>query len=164
MTKHIDGSSDLVTTNCYFQRLQQLIQVTIVCPRRGFAQEAKSPRGILVARAYIKKSTYSSNIQSVYIYQKKYRLAKNWDCKELLGNNDVSALNDRKYEMVKDDVNPKQEMLKGTSWVDFVTFIVQSVLRYSFALRVFSDILWSSCFEDIKEKLKFTFLCLIFLS
>ena len=60
----------------------------------------------------------------MYIYQKKYRLAKNWDCKELLGNNDVSALNDRKYEMVKDDVNPKQEMLKGTSWVDFVTFIV----------------------------------------
>lgn len=43
---------------------------------------------------------------------------------ELLGNGDVSALSDRKYEMVKDDV--KQEMLKGTSWVDFVTFIVQS--------------------------------------
>ena len=43
---------------------------------------------------------------------------------ELLGNDDVSALNDRKYEMVKDDVNPKQEMLQGTSWVDFVTFIV----------------------------------------
>ena len=64
--------------------------------------------------------------------------------------------------MVKDDV--KQKILKGTSWVDFVTFIFQSVLRYSFSLRVFSDILWSSCFEDIKEKLKFTFLCLIFLS
>ena len=94
------------------------------CPCRDFAQEAKSRRGILVDRTYIKKSTYSSNIQSVYIYQKKYRLAKNWDCMELLGNDDVSALNDRKYEMVKDDVNPKQEMLKGTSWVDFVTFIV----------------------------------------
>ena len=96
----------------------------------------------------------------MYIYQEKYRFVKNWDYMELLGNDDVSALNYRKNEIVKDDV--KQEMLKGTSWVDFVTFIVQSVLRYSFALRVFSDILRSSCFEDIKEKLKFTFLCLIF--
>lgn len=68
------------------------------------------------------------------------------------------------WKMVKDDIYPKQEMLKETSWVDFVTFIVQFVLQYSFALRVLSDILWSSCFEDIKENLKFTFLCLIFLS
>ena len=71
----------------------------------------------------------------------------------------------QRWKMVKDDLYPKQEMLKGTSWVDFVTFIVQFVLQYySFALCVLSDILWSSCFEDIKEKLKFTFLCLIFLS
>ena len=70
----------------------------------------------------------------------------------------------QRWKMVKDDVYPKQEMLKGTSWVDFVTFIVQFVLQYSFALRVFIDILWNSCFEGIKEKLKFTFLCLIFLS
>ena len=53
---------------------------------------------------------------------------------ELLGNNDVSGPNDCKYEMVKDDV--KQKILKGTSWVDFVTFIFQSVLRYSCVTRV----------------------------
>ena len=36
------------------------------CPRRDFAQKAKSRGGTLVTRAYIKDSTYSSNIQSVY--------------------------------------------------------------------------------------------------
>ena len=93
-------------------------------PPQGFRPGGEIPKGYLSSSRIHKESTCSSNIQSVYIYQKKYRLAKNWDCMELLGNDDVSALNDRKYEMVKDDVNPKQEMLQGTSWVDFVTFIV----------------------------------------
>lgn len=64
--------SDLVTTNYYF------LDTTATdsskdrkCPHRDFAQEAKSRKGILVARAFIKKSIYSSNIQSVYTYQKK---------------------------------------------------------------------------------------------
>ena len=35
------------------------------CPRRDFAQRAKSQGGILVTHAYIKESTYSWNIQSV---------------------------------------------------------------------------------------------------
>ena len=34
------------------------------CPRRHFAQKAKSRGGTLVTRAYIKESTYSWNIQS----------------------------------------------------------------------------------------------------
>lgn len=39
-----------------------------ISPRR------RNPEGgILVARAYIEKSIYSSNIQSMYICQKKYR-------------------------------------------------------------------------------------------
>ena len=35
-------------------------------PPQGFRPETKSRGGTLVARAYIKDSTYSSNIQSVY--------------------------------------------------------------------------------------------------
>ena len=35
-------------------------------PPQGFRQEAKSRGGTLVARTYIKDSTYSSNMQSVY--------------------------------------------------------------------------------------------------
>ena len=35
-------------------------------PPQGFRPEAKSQGGTLVTRAYIKDSTYSSNIQSVY--------------------------------------------------------------------------------------------------
>ena len=38
----------------------------INCPRRDFAQKAKSRGGTLVTRAYIKESTYSWNIQSVW--------------------------------------------------------------------------------------------------
>ena len=35
-------------------------------PLQGFRPEAKSRGGTLVARAYIKDSTYSTNMQSVY--------------------------------------------------------------------------------------------------
>ena len=44
------------------------------CPRRDFAQKAKSRSGTLVTRAYIKESTYSWSIQSV-CQKKKSRLA-----------------------------------------------------------------------------------------
>ena len=40
------------------------------CPRRDFAQKAKSRGGTLVTRAYIKESTYSWNIQSYSQYRK----------------------------------------------------------------------------------------------
>ena len=39
---------------------------TMLLPPQGFRPEAKSRGGTLVARAYIKDSTYSSNMQSVY--------------------------------------------------------------------------------------------------
>ena len=59
-----------------------------------------------------------------------------------IGNDDISIVCARKYEMVR-----------MTAYVDFVMFIVQSViLRYSFTLRVTSDILWSSCFESYGPK------------
>ena len=58
------------------------------CPRRDFAQKAKSRGGTLVTRAYIKESTYSSNIPSV--------CQKNLDLLD-----DVSIVCARKYEMVR---------------------------------------------------------------
>ena len=42
-------------------------------PPQGFRPEAKSKGGTLVTRAYIKESTYTQYIQSVY--QKKSRCA-----------------------------------------------------------------------------------------
>ena len=79
---------------------------------------------------------------------------------ESLGNDDVSSLNSPKYEIVRDDV--KQKMPEGSAWVDFVTFTAP-LYFYCCEFRLFSDILWSSCFEAIK-KMQFTFLSLILLS
>ena len=45
------------------------------CPRRDFAQKAKSRGGSLVTRTYIKESTYSRNTQSYSQYRKKSRFA-----------------------------------------------------------------------------------------
>ena len=44
------------------------------CPRRDFAQKAKSRGGTLVTRAKIKESTYSWNIQSYSQYKKNLDL------------------------------------------------------------------------------------------
>ena len=41
-------------------------RLTSYLPPQGFRPEAKSRGGTLVARAYIKDSTYSTNMQSVY--------------------------------------------------------------------------------------------------
>ena len=44
------------------------------CPRRDFAQKAKSRGGTLLTRAYIKESTYSWNILSYSQYRKNLDL------------------------------------------------------------------------------------------
>ena len=41
-------------------------QIKVLLPPQGFRPEAKSRGGTLVARAYTKGSTYSTNMQSVY--------------------------------------------------------------------------------------------------
>ena len=50
------------------------MEKAILLPPHGFRPEVKSRGGTLVARAYIKDSTYSSNMQSVY--EKKSRFAR----------------------------------------------------------------------------------------
>ena len=71
--------------------------LVIYCPRRDFAQKAKSWGGTRVTRAYIK--TYSWSIQSVC--QKQSRFAQNRGREKSVYNDDVSIVCARKYEMVK---------------------------------------------------------------
>ena len=59
------GKSDLIVIDCIHQSVEiedRLVSFDDLLPPQG----AKSRRGTLVTRAYIKDSTYSSNIQSVY--------------------------------------------------------------------------------------------------
>ena len=102
------------------------------CPRRDFAQKAKSRGGTLVTRAYIKESTYSWNIQSVC--QKKSRFAWTWGREESVGNDDVSIV-----------------CVASTKWLGSWRKD-RKYRRDRFALRVISDILWSSCFESYGPK------------
>ena len=148
------------------------------CPCRDFAQKAKSRGGTPVTRAYIKESTYSWNIQSVYS-----KIA----CVASVSNRVIA----RKLERPSFLDEPREERLlrrltrknldlleqgprgigrmmtfllfapASTKWLGwrknrksrrdrlgrFCDIYCAVILRYSFALRVISDILWSSCFE-----------------
>ena len=72
---------------------------------------------------------------------------------ESVGNDDVSVVCARKYEMVRIRMTSRKNP-EGTAWVVFVTSIVQSYFDTLFALRVISasDILWSSCVERYGPK------------
>ena len=72
----------------------------LLLPPQGFRQEANSRGGTLVARTYIKDSTYSPNMQSVYILG-KISICSNRGREESVGNDDVSIVCARKYEMVR---------------------------------------------------------------
>ena len=50
----------------YTVTLLTVTSLTGLLPPQGFRPEAKSRGGTLVARTYIKDSTYSTNMQSVY--------------------------------------------------------------------------------------------------
>ena len=52
----------------------QSVPAIFYCPRRDFAQKAKSRGGTLVTRAYINESTYSWNTQSYSQYRKNLDL------------------------------------------------------------------------------------------
>ena len=69
-------------------------------PRRDFAHKARSRGGTLVTRAYIKEITYSWNIQSYSQYRKNLDFL-NRGREESVGNDDVSIVCARKYEMVR---------------------------------------------------------------
>ena len=83
---------------------------------------------------------------------------------ESLGNDDISAPNAPKYEMIRDGV--KQKMPEGTPWFEWTPWFefVAVILQNSFVLHLLSSILWRSFIDGNKEKLKFSSLCLISLS
>ena len=64
------------------------------CPRRDFAQKAKSQGGTLVTHAYIKESTYSLNMPE------KISICLNRGREELVGNDYIYIVCARKHEMV----------------------------------------------------------------
>ena len=64
-------------------------------PPQRFRPEAKSRGGILVACAYIKDSTYGSKTVE------KVSICSNRGREESLGNDDVSIVCARKYQMVR---------------------------------------------------------------
>ena len=83
---------------------------------------------------------------------------------ESLGNDDISAPNAPKYEMIRDGV--KQKMPEGTPWFEWTPWFefVTVTLQSSFVLHVPSAILWRSFIDGNKEKLTLSSLCLISLS
>ena len=70
------------------------------CPRRDFAQKAKSQGGTLVTCEYIKESTNTVEIYSHTVNIEKILICLNRGRKESVGNDDVSIVCAHKYEMV----------------------------------------------------------------
>ena len=70
--------------------------------------------------------------------KKKISICLNRGCEESVGNDDVSIVCARKYEMVR--MTERQKTPRPLRFCDIYCAVT---LRYSFALRVISDILWS---------------------
>ena len=164
------------------------LQTNVYCPRRDIAQKAKFRGATVVARAYIKESTYSWDIQSVCQKNSLFTWTGAAVACEQQTHFRSSLLSLRKIAIFRrersDDrkcVCGSQARAAGNRWVmmTFLLFTLASkrwlgwrktgnprrdrlgwfcdtycgdILRYSFALRVISDILWSSCFESYGPK------------
>ena len=84
-------------------------------------------------------------MQSIW---KKTLICLNRGREESVGNDDNSIVCACKYEMVRmHDVKHKKLTIGR-----FFDINCAVILRYSFALRVISDILWSSCYESYRPK------------
>ena len=114
---------------------------------RGFRPEGEIPR------------RHSSSLR---VYEGKYLQLKyavsmpeqisiclNRDRMEPSGNDDVSIVRACKYEIVRMTQNRKS---RRDRLGRFCNIYCTVILRYSFALRVISDILWSSCSESFGPK------------
>ena len=90
------------------------VKIRLIAPeRRDFAQKAKSRGGTLVTRAYVRK------VLTVEIYRHTFNIEKisiclNKDREESVGNDDVSIVCARKYEMARITQNTKNP--KGTPY------------------------------------------------
>ena len=77
------------------RNLYRLDDEDCCCPRRDFAHKAKSRGGTLVTHAYILAVEIYSQ------YARKISISLNRGHKESVGNDDVSIVHTRKYEMVR---------------------------------------------------------------
>ena len=81
----------------------------------------------------------------------KISICLNTGHEESVGKDDVSIVCARKYEMIRigwrKDGKSRRDRLGR-----FCDIYCAVILRYSFALRVISDILCSSCFESYGSK------------
>ena len=136
------GISDYTSLYTYSYLFSMLI---ILLPPQGFPPEGEIRGGTLVTRAYVKESTYSWNIQSYSQYRKTSRFAWTGAARnrsvmmtfllfEPASNFSTKWLGWRKTQKI-----PKERLTIGR----FCDINCTVILRYSFALRVISDILWS---------------------
>ena len=77
------------------------LYVFLNCPRRDFAQKAKSRGGSLVTCAYILRKVLAVEIYSDTVNIEKISNCLNRGREESVGNDDVSIVFARKYEMVR---------------------------------------------------------------
>ena len=70
----------------YWGKENRFLYQGLCCPRRDFAQKAKSRGGTLVTRAYIRESTYSWNILSNTVNIEKISICLNRGREESVGN------------------------------------------------------------------------------
>ena len=124
----------LISINMFLKKGNQGKPSTYVLatflPQQRFRPEGQIPRRH-PSSSCVQKSTYSWNIQPVYL-KKLISICLISGCMESLerdGQGDV-----------------KRKIPEGTAQVEFGDTYCIVVLRYSFTLRVISDILWSTFF------------------
>ena len=120
----------------------------LIAPAGISPQKAKSRGGTLVTRAYIKESSYSWNIHSYSQYRRNLDLLEQgpwgmirnrWVMMTFL----LFAPGSTKWLGWRKDRTSPRDLLGR-----FCVIYCAVILRHSFALRVISDILWSSCFSE----------------
>ena len=98
--------------------------------------------GLIHGGAYFRNFTVYSHTVNI----EKISICLNRGREESVGNDDVSIVCARKYEMVR-MTNRKSRRDRSGRFCDIYCAVI---LRYSFELH--SDILWSGCFESYGTK------------
>ena len=88
------GLSECGLSVCFFL-------LVFCCPRRDFAQKAKSRGGTLVTRTRILRKVLTVELYSHTVNIEKISIGLNRGREESVGNDDVSIVCARKYEMVR---------------------------------------------------------------
>ena len=116
---------------------------SVYCLRRDFAHKTKSRGGTPVTRAYFLKKYLQ--LKYTVSMQEKVSICLNRGRGESVGNDDVSLFAPKSPKLLgrRQDRKSRRHCLGR-----FCNIYCAVIRRYSFALRVNSDILWHSCFES----------------